>query len=100
MPEPKPSAGSRAARFFFMHLGTLVSVIVYFQVCGASGYSADGVRSALFTALIVAISLGVGGALLAEAGLSFLGLGVQPPNASRVRANERLRIGRKESIVR
>ena len=36
----------------------------------------------VLTALIVAISLGVGGALLAEAGLGFLGLGVQPPDAS------------------
>jgi peptide/nickel transport system permease protein len=34
------------------------------------------------TALIVAISLGVGGALLAESALSFLGLSVQPPDAS------------------
>jgi peptide/nickel transport system permease protein len=34
------------------------------------------------TALIVAVSLGVGGALLAESGLSFLGVGVQPPDAS------------------
>jgi peptide/nickel transport system permease protein len=34
------------------------------------------------TALIVAITLAMGGALLAEAGLSFLGLGVQAPQAS------------------
>jgi peptide/nickel transport system permease protein len=31
---------------------------------------------------IVAITLGVGGAILLESGLSFLGLGVQPPNPS------------------
>jgi peptide/nickel transport system permease protein len=36
----------------------------------------------VLTALIVAISLAMGGALLAESALSFLGLGVQPPNAS------------------
>lgn len=36
-----------------MHLGSLVSVIVYFNLCGASGYSADGVRAALLAALIV-----------------------------------------------
>jgi peptide/nickel transport system permease protein len=34
------------------------------------------------TALIVAITIAMGGALLAESALSFLGLGVQPPNAS------------------
>ncbi|HLG67131.1 MAG TPA: dipeptide/oligopeptide/nickel ABC transporter permease/ATP-binding protein [Acidimicrobiales bacterium] len=32
--------------------------------------------------LLVQVSLGLGGALLAEAGLSFLGLGAQPPAAS------------------
>ncbi len=45
--------GSRAARFFFMHLGSLVAVIVYFHVYGASGYSEEGLRSALLTALVV-----------------------------------------------
>jgi peptide/nickel transport system permease protein len=34
------------------------------------------------TYLIVAITLGVPGYLLAESGLSFLGLGIQPPDAS------------------
>lgn len=32
--------------------------------------------------LIVSATLGIAGAILSEAGLSFLGLGVQPPNAS------------------
>ncbi|MBI1800857.1 MAG: ABC transporter permease [Chloroflexi bacterium] len=32
--------------------------------------------------LIVAMSLGMGGAILAETSLSFLGIGIQPPNAS------------------
>ncbi|NVM27075.1 MAG: ABC transporter permease [Desulfobacterales bacterium] len=32
--------------------------------------------------LVVAVSQGMGGAILAESGLSFLGMGVQPPNAS------------------
>ncbi len=32
--------------------------------------------------IIVAISLGMGGAILAETSLSFLGIGIQPPNAS------------------
>lgn len=36
----------------------------------------------LMAPLIVAATLGVAGAILAEAGLSFLGLGVQPPIAS------------------
>jgi putative sterol carrier protein len=47
------SARGRAARFFFMHLGSLVAVVVYFHLCGASGYSVQGVRSALLTALVV-----------------------------------------------
>jgi putative sterol carrier protein len=53
MPVTGTTAGARAARFFFMHLGSLVAVVVYFYVYGASGYSADGLRSALLTALIV-----------------------------------------------
>jgi ABC-type dipeptide/oligopeptide/nickel transport system permease subunit len=32
--------------------------------------------------LVVAVSAGLGNAIISEAGLSFLGLGVQPPNAS------------------
>ena len=32
--------------------------------------------------LIVAVTQGMGGAILAESSLSFLGIGVQPPNAS------------------
>jgi putative sterol carrier protein len=47
------TVGSRAARFFFMHLGSLVAVVVYFYLYGASGYSAEGLRSALLTALVV-----------------------------------------------
>lgn len=47
------TVGSRAARFFFMHLGSLVAVVVYFYLYGTSGYSAEGIRSALFTALVV-----------------------------------------------
>jgi hypothetical protein len=45
--------GARIVRFFFMHLRTLVAVIVYFSLCERSGYSAAGVRSALLTALVV-----------------------------------------------
>ena len=33
-------------------------------------------------AIIVAVSLGMGGAILAETTLSFIGIGIQPPNAS------------------
>jgi peptide/nickel transport system permease protein len=36
----------------------------------------------LLTPIVVAAALGVGNAILLEAGLSFLGLGVQPPAAS------------------
>lgn len=32
--------------------------------------------------VIVAVSLGMGGVVVAEAGLSFIGIGIQPPNAS------------------
>lgn len=46
-------SNSRILRFFFMRLGTLVSIIVYFRVYDVSGYSADGLRSALFWALLV-----------------------------------------------
>ena len=53
MPNPRPPAIDRAVRFFFMHLGSLVAVIVYFHLCAASDYRADGVRAALLTALIV-----------------------------------------------
>lgn len=53
MPVPPSSIGARAARFFFMHLGSLVAVIVFFHLYGASGYSAEGLRSALLTALLV-----------------------------------------------
>src|SRR5262249_17738317 len=42
-----------AARFFFMHLGTLVAIVVYFQVFGRGGYTRDALRTALWTALIV-----------------------------------------------
>ncbi len=48
----------RFRRFFFMHLGTLVSVLVYFDLCGRAGYSADGVRHALLVALVVASAYG------------------------------------------
>jgi len=53
MINPRRGARSRAASFFFMHLGSLVAVVVYFHLCGASDYSPPGVRSALLTALIV-----------------------------------------------
>lgn len=43
----------RLARFFFMHLGTLVSVIVYFQVFQRNGLTLDALRTALWTGLIV-----------------------------------------------
>ena len=48
-----PGPGARAVRFFFMHLGTLVAVIVYFQVLERGGYTLDALRTALWTGLIV-----------------------------------------------
>lgn len=40
-------------QFFFMHLGTLVGIIVYFVLAERAGYSAEGVRFALPVALAV-----------------------------------------------
>jgi hypothetical protein len=37
--------------FFFMHLGTLVAIIVYFGLCERAGYAADGVGRAATIAL-------------------------------------------------
>jgi hypothetical protein len=47
------SRSARASRFFFMHLGSLVAVFVYFHLCGQAGYSAEGVTNALLVALVV-----------------------------------------------
>lgn len=55
------TALARARRFFFMHLGTFVAVIVYFNLCGNAGYSAEGVARAL------TVSLGTAGAYAALA---------------------------------
>src|SRR5207244_8782745 len=41
----------RVARFFFMHIGSFVAVIVYFNVAERGGYTPDGVRHALTVAL-------------------------------------------------
>ena len=43
----------RAARFFFMHVGSFVPVFVYFYLCGKAAFAADGVRHALLVALVV-----------------------------------------------
>jgi SCP-2 sterol transfer family protein len=53
MPPVTSAVRSRAAQFFFMHLGSLVAVIVYFYIYGASGYSIEGLREAVLTALLV-----------------------------------------------
>jgi len=45
--------GARAARFFFMQLGGLVTVVGYFILLQASGRSVSGLRVALFVALAV-----------------------------------------------
>jgi SCP-2 sterol transfer family len=47
----KASLGARTARFFFMHVSGLVTIIVYFVIYGSSGYSVSGLRAALFIAL-------------------------------------------------
>jgi SCP-2 sterol transfer family len=43
----------RAIRFFFMHLGTLVGIIVYFSRLGVAPYPIEAVQPALWTALVV-----------------------------------------------
>lgn len=53
MPAEATNLGARVSVLFFMHLGSFIAVIVYFVLCGASGYSAQGVRSALLTALLI-----------------------------------------------
>src|SRR5262245_9892844 len=50
---PGPGLGARAARFFFMHLGTLVAIVVYFQVFERGGYTRDALRTALWIGLLV-----------------------------------------------
>ena len=59
----------------------------YVQAARALGYGAGRVLGRhilpnVLTPVIVAATLGIGNAILAEAALSFLGLGVQPPTAS------------------
>lgn len=45
--------GARIARFFFMQLGGLITVVGYFTLLQASGRSVSGLRVALFVALAV-----------------------------------------------
>jgi hypothetical protein len=45
------SFSARAVRFFFMYLGPLVTIVVYFALFGAAGNSMSGLRTALFVAL-------------------------------------------------
>jgi hypothetical protein len=49
MQEPRPHG--RLARFFFMHLGTLIGIVVYIVLGEAAAWSADGVARALWAAL-------------------------------------------------
>ena len=69
--------------------GQVLSVMTrdYIQAGQAMGYShiriiLNHVFPNCIAPIIVAFSLGISGAIMAEASLSFLGLGVQPPNAS------------------
>jgi len=48
--------GTRVARAFFMHIGSFVAVVVYFQLCEQAAYSASGVRSALLVGLTLTIA--------------------------------------------
>jgi hypothetical protein len=58
---PPPPARGRVSRFFFAHLGTLVSIVLFVVVAEGAGWSVDGVSRAL------AIALGVQTAYLALA---------------------------------
>jgi hypothetical protein len=48
-----PQPRGRAARFFFAHLGTLLSIIAYVVVSEGSTWSVEGVTRALHTALAI-----------------------------------------------
>lgn len=54
-PQPTVSLGrgARWVRFFFMHVGSLIAVFVYFHLADQAGYSAEGVRHALVVSLVV-----------------------------------------------
>jgi hypothetical protein len=52
-PGAKGARGRRAARFFFMYLGNIVVILLYFILCGAPPYSAAAVRNALVVAFAV-----------------------------------------------
>ena len=43
---------ARTERFFFMHLGTLLGVIVFFVVAGGADFTLDGVGNAIIVALV------------------------------------------------
>jgi hypothetical protein len=43
--------GARVVHFFFMQIGSLVTIIVYFTIYGGSGNSPEGLRAALWIAL-------------------------------------------------
>lgn len=45
------TVSTRLSQFFFMHLGSFVAVFVYFHVRSQTGFSIDGVPSALLTGL-------------------------------------------------
>lgn len=51
-----PRLRNPAAKFFFMHLGTLVSILVYFNLAERGGWTVDGLRHALVVALLVKTS--------------------------------------------
>jgi hypothetical protein len=44
---------SRLAQIFFMHIGSFVAVIVYFQFCERAAYTPAGVRFALLVGLVL-----------------------------------------------
>jgi hypothetical protein len=47
------SRNGRLARIFFMHIGSFVAVLVYFQLCERAAYTPAGIRFALLVGLAV-----------------------------------------------
>jgi hypothetical protein len=56
----------RAVRVFFMHFGTLVPILTYFNLAERTGWSAPGVRTTLLIAFGVSIAYGTLARLVGE----------------------------------
>ncbi len=84
-----PSACSRWASYARIVRGTVLSVKTQEYVEAAKAAGASDLRIIFghvlpnsMAPVYVSIAMGIGGAIVTEAALSFLGIGVQPPTAS------------------